>query len=178
MKIIAFITILFFLVINASAQTNDLIITKVTDSIKCNITLVNDDNIFYEYFKKKTKTTSFINLTKVASYTYKNETINPEKTDSIILNYEGVDEPYIHCELVGYAKIFSFSGKVNVSVDFGKAAIEMLKNEEGRNKSFNSMIDALNYMGQFGWEFVQAYTVGDSKTGYVYHWLLKKKIKK
>jgi predicted phage gp36 major capsid-like protein len=39
--------------------------------------------------------------------------------------------------------------------------------------TFNSMIDGMNYMGARGWQFVQAYTVGDG--GYhVYRWLLKK----
>lgn len=41
-------------------------------------------------------------------------------------------------------------------------------------KSFNSMIDALNYMGEDGWEFVQAYIVTTGEIN-VYHWLLKKR---
>jgi hypothetical protein len=36
------------------------------------------------------------------------------------------------------------------------------------------MIDALNFMGKGGWEFVQAYTVGNAQSGYIYHFLLKK----
>lgn len=42
-----------------------------------------------------------------------------------------------------------------------------------KNKSFNSMVDGMNYMGKDGWEFVQAYvvTLGNQN---VYHWLLKK----
>jgi hypothetical protein len=36
------------------------------------------------------------------------------------------------------------------------------------------MVDALNYMGEKGWEFVQAYVVTISNQN-VYHWLLKKK---
>ena len=43
-------------------------------------------------------------------------------------------------------------------------------------KKFNSMVDAMNWMGSMGWEFVQAYvvTVGNQN---VYHWLLKKNLK-
>ncbi len=37
------------------------------------------------------------------------------------------------------------------------------------------MIDALNYMGEQGWEFVQAYIVTIDQQN-VYHWMLKKKI--
>jgi len=37
------------------------------------------------------------------------------------------------------------------------------------------MIDAMNFMGAKGWEFVQAYVVTVGKQN-VYHWLLKKEI--
>ncbi|MDX1904386.1 MAG: hypothetical protein SFU27_09540, partial [Thermonemataceae bacterium] len=88
----------------------------------------------------------------------------------------GQQKQYIYCELVGTAKLFSF--KVNVSVDYGqeiKAFRDNLsiRDGDGKIKSFNSMVDALNYMGSQGWEFVQAYTV-TSKDQNVYHWLLKK----
>jgi hypothetical protein len=36
------------------------------------------------------------------------------------------------------------------------------------------MIDALNYMGKNGWEFVQAYVVTTQNQN-VYRWLLKKR---
>ena len=39
------------------------------------------------------------------------------------------------------------------------------------------MVDAMNFMGKNGWKFIQAYTIGDSKSGYVYRWLLYKDIK-
>ncbi len=37
------------------------------------------------------------------------------------------------------------------------------------------MVDALNYMGKQGWEFMQAYIVTVQNQN-VYHYLLKKKI--
>jgi len=50
-----------------------------------------------------------------------------------------------------------------------------MKDEQtGKVKSFNSMVDALNYMGNNGWEFVQAYIVTSGQQN-VYHWLLKNK---
>lgn len=40
---------------------------------------------------------------------------------------------------------------------------------------FNSMIDALNYMGTQGWEFVQAYAITMGNTN-VYHFLMKRNL--
>jgi hypothetical protein len=37
------------------------------------------------------------------------------------------------------------------------------------------MIDALNYMGKDGREFVQAYVVSEPNSSTVYHYILKKK---
>jgi hypothetical protein len=41
-------------------------------------------------------------------------------------------------------------------------------------KTFNSMIDGMNYMGHNGWEFVQAYVVTSGSQN-VYRYVLKKK---
>jgi len=84
---------------------------------------------------------------------------------------------YAYCELVGTQKFLST--KVTVSVDYGEATKlfqdTRMKNEQtGKVQSFNSMVDALNYMGNSGWEFVQAYVVTTGQQN-VYHWLLKKK---
>jgi len=83
---------------------------------------------------------------------------------------------YVYCEMVGTQKLFST--KVTIALDFGEERSiwkdNRLKDEvTGRAQSFNSMVDALNYMGEQGWEFAQAYvvTVGQQN---VYHWLLKK----
>ena len=92
------------------------------------------------------------------------------------------DEPkskeskFVYCELVGTQKFLST--KVTIAVDFGEAKNmwkdNRLKDEiTGKVQVFNSMIDALNYMGEDGWEFVQAYIVTMGQQN-VYHWLLKK----
>lgn len=84
---------------------------------------------------------------------------------------------FVYCELVGTQKFLST--KVTVSVDYGEETsffkdTRMKDEQTGKVKSFNSMVDALNYMGNNGWEFVQAYivTIGQQN---VYHWLLKNK---
>ena len=87
----------------------------------------------------------------------------------------------IYCELVGTQRLLST--KVTVEVDFGQQSKfinindNRLVDEKGQVIIFNSMIDALNYMGALGWEFEQAYVVtfgSGSSSSSVYHWLLSK----
>jgi hypothetical protein len=84
---------------------------------------------------------------------------------------------YVYCEIVGTQKLFST--KITVSVDFGQEKDyfyrdSRLRDEQtGKVQTFNSMVDALNFMGSSGWEFVQAYTVTIGQQN-VYHYLLKK----
>ena len=89
----------------------------------------------------------------------------------------GESSKYVYCEMVGTQKLLN--NKVTIVLDFGEAKSiwkdNRVKDEiTGKAQSFNSMVDALNYMGEQGWEFAQAYvvTVGQQN---VYHWLLKKK---
>lgn len=87
-------------------------------------------------------------------------------------------ENFVYCELVGTAKFMS--NKVKVKVDYGQESsfwkgISYMKDENGNNIEFNSMVDAMNYFGKQGWEFVQAYTVTMNNQN-VYHWLLKKTV--
>ncbi len=86
---------------------------------------------------------------------------------------------FVYCELLGKGKILS--SKVNVDIDFGQAVSfwtpdRRYKDENGKAVNFNSMVDAMNFMGSVGWEFVQAYVVTEG-TQNVYHWLLKMEIK-
>lgn len=82
----------------------------------------------------------------------------------------------VYCELIGLGKFMS--SKVVVTVDFGQddhGWDARIVDEKGKSISFNSMVDAMNYMGKLGWEFEQAYVVTESKQN-VYHWLLGKDI--
>lgn len=85
---------------------------------------------------------------------------------------------YSYCQIVGTSRFMSH--KVTIEIDFGQFrsiwADNRLKDPKtGERIVFNSMIDALNFMGNQGWEFVQAYAfwMGDN-SGNVYHYLLKK----
>lgn len=82
---------------------------------------------------------------------------------------------YIYAEIVGTGKFLS--KKVSIEIDYGQATTiwqsNRIKNEDGSNKEFNSMVDAMNYMGALGWEFQQAYVVTIGQQN-VYHWLMRK----
>jgi len=84
---------------------------------------------------------------------------------------------FSYCEIVGTQKLLS--NKVTVEIDFGQSTKWLSDNRykdpaTGKPYVFNSMVDALNFMGKDQWEFVQAYTIGNAQNGYVYHFLLKK----
>lgn len=87
-------------------------------------------------------------------------------------------DSYIYCEILGTQKFLS--NKVTVNVDFGQntrfGEDTRLRDETGKVIVFNSMVDAMNWMGGQGWEFVQAYVVTVQNQN-VYHWLLKLDIK-
>lgn len=90
-------------------------------------------------------------------------------------------EPYkVFCELLGTGKFMST--KVAVTIDFGQrtsfwtqGSNQYLVDEAGQKLEFNSMVDAMNYMGKRGWKFEQAYVVTTSQQN-VYHWLLSKEV--
>lgn len=72
---------------------------------------------------------------------------------------------------------------MTIQVDFGQEtklfSNNTLVDDKGEAIVFNSMVDAMNYMGKLGWEFEQAYvvTLGSGASGSnVYHWLLSKYI--
>lgn len=65
-----------------------------------------------------------------------------------------------------------FSTKVKVSIDFGQSTSWLfsmsesrLVDKDGKEIKFNSMIDAMNYLTQFGWRFAQAYVVPKGSGG-------------
>lgn len=87
----------------------------------------------------------------------------------------------VYCELVGSATAV-LSKKVTVTVDFGQSSKfwnggsdQTLVDENGDRIKFNSMVDAMNFMGRLGWVFEQAYVVTTSSQN-VYHWLLSKDV--
>ena len=81
-----------------------------------------------------------------------------------------------YCRLVAYNKLLS--NKVNIDVDFGQErkffSDNRLRDEEtGRIKKFNTVTDALNYMGSQGWILVNAYPVTEGSTSVLYFYFKK-----
>ena len=85
-----------------------------------------------------------------------------------------------YIQIVGQAKMFS--NKLNIELDFGQQNKAwsnkeyQVKDADGKKIEFNSMIDALNFMSANGYEFVQAYAMGNGSER-VYHYMLRKKKK-
>ncbi len=91
---------------------------------------------------------------------------------------EKTRDSFLYAEILGYSKFFST--KISVTIDFGQNTKlyedTRLRDENGKVINFNSMVDAMNWMGAQGWEFVQAYTASEGDQS-VYHWLLKLNLK-
>ena len=73
------------------------------------------------------------------------------------------------------------TSKMKVKIDFGQPRKllfadnkRVIKDKEGKIKEFNSMVDALNFMSDNGYEFVNAYAVSQSDD-MSYFYLLKRK---
>ena len=93
-----------------------------------------------------------------------------------------------YCKLTANGKIFS--NKFHVTLDFGDVERKWhkdyrLKNDQtGKPREFNSVIDALNFMGAQGWTLVNAFPMSDDgtsasqRTGNTFHYYFKKGFKK
>ena len=85
---------------------------------------------------------------------------------------------FIYCELTNAEK--SVGTMTTVEADFGQAKggfhDSRLKDQQtGKVITFNSIVDALNYMGNQGWELVDTYQE-KVENRIVHHWILKKRI--
>lgn len=73
------------------------------------------------------------------------------------------------------------SNKVTIDIDFGEERSfwndTRLRTETGKLKKFNTVIDALNYMGREGWSFINAFPVRMKDTE-IYHFAFGKGHKK
>jgi hypothetical protein len=85
-----------------------------------------------------------------------------------------------YCEVTASGKLFST--KVTIDVDYGDERSfwkdHRLKDDDGKLKKFNSVIDALNYLGKAGWKLVNAYPVYNGSSSNIYHYVFKKEFSK
>src|SRR5258705_3473417 len=85
-----------------------------------------------------------------------------------------------YCEVVASPRLLST--RVTIDIDYGEERSvwrdNRLKEEGGRVKKFNSVIDALNYMARDGWRLVNAFPVNasgnSSSMTYIYHYVITK----
>jgi hypothetical protein len=99
----------------------------------------------------------------------KAQTVNGEEIQSL-------DADYI--QIVGTTKILS--NKLNIHIDYGQEqrVFDMkdtpVLNKNGEKVEFKSMMDALNFMSKFGYEYADAYAL-TAGNGLVYYYVMKKK---
>ncbi|MBI1781467.1 MAG: hypothetical protein HYR66_08865 [Sphingobacteriales bacterium] len=77
----------------------------------------------------------------------------------------------------------AFSNKVNIELDFGEGRRSFADNRmrdemTGKLKTFNSVVDAMNYMGQQGWVLVNAFPSEHNGTNIYFEFFFKKTFKK
>lgn len=84
-----------------------------------------------------------------------------------------------YCQIIVTPKLLS--NKVTIDVDFGEYKSfwrdARLTTEGGELRKFNTVIDALNYMGRAGWIFINAYPVRVGETE-IYHFAFRKQFQK
>ena len=80
-----------------------------------------------------------------------------------------------YCQVIATPRLLS--NKVTIDIDFGEEKNfwrdNRVKEYDGRLKKFNTVIDALNFMGKDGWIFINAYPVHIGNTE-IYHFAFKK----
>ena len=89
-----------------------------------------------------------------------------------------IDTKYI--QIVGTEGLLG--KKVSIEIDYGQYELckffqkrknLFIKDENGKDLKFNSMVGALNFMSKYGYDFINAYAISTGNSN-VYHYLLKK----
>ena len=86
-----------------------------------------------------------------------------------------------YCEVVATGRLLS--NKVTIDIDYGDERSfwkdNRLKDEDGKLKKFNTVIDALNSLGKSGWKLVNAFPVATGGVSpNVYNYVFKKEFSK
>jgi hypothetical protein len=79
------------------------------------------------------------------------------------------------CQIIAVPRLLS--NKVTINIDFGEEkkfwSDTRLKTWTDKVRTFNTIIDAMNYMGKAGWSFINAYPVRTNDTE-IFHFAFKK----
>ncbi len=90
------------------------------------------------------------------------------------------DSIFQYCQV----KIIEKKGlKINIEVDYGQVQkvsdkSSFVKDEQGNVRTFNSVANALNYMGSLGWRVIQTYMTGSDPSLSDYYFLMEIRKKK
>lgn len=80
-----------------------------------------------------------------------------------------------YCQVIVTPRLLS--NKVTIDIDFGEERSiwtdNRIRTYDGKLKKFNTVIDALNFMGKEGWTFINAYPVNNGNAQ-IYHFAFKK----
>ncbi len=107
----------------------------------------------------------------MTGYAQETDTIQSTKTKTVFAQIMGINK-----------NVLGIGNKLSVEIDFGEEknfwgndGRNEVVDENGKEKKFNSMVDAMNFMGERGWVYTDSYviTVGQQ---HVIHWLLQKEI--
>ena len=97
-------------------------------------------------------------------------------TSAIVLGQADTTKIEQYCTVVATPRLLS--SRVTIDIDYGERRSiwkdNRVKDEEGRAKKFNSIIDALNFMGNNGWSLVNAFPVTTGNNTFVYHYVFRK----
>lgn len=120
---------------------------------------------------KKILTLIAILCAAISGHAQECDTINQPKTKTVFAQIMGINK-----------NVLGIGNKISVEIDFGEEknfwgndGRNEVVDENGKEKKFNSMVDAMNFMGERGWVYTDSYviTVGQQ---HVIHWLLQKEI--
>jgi len=156
-----------------------------TDGNKLNVVIkeLSDKEIIYYNAGKpdKLKTISRSKVEKITKLTYS----RPPTVESlmgggsIIVDEVNVNElPIKYIQVLAVGKWFS--NKVKIYVDYGqyKKWVEgghgsIIRHKDGQPIQFNSVMHAINFFGNNGWRFVDAYAITIDNS-HVYHYYFEK----
>ena len=155
------VSFFYFFVIYIYAQ-NDTIV--LIDTVFSSVKIINIDNHNVQYLNidSNKKQINFISLEDVKLVVYENENIE------------------VFCDLMSRKKFLGTEEVITVnygdrdSLWIAKKIYTLMSNDL---KKYNSIINALNYMGNEGWETLRSYSTSHNSYT-IEHYILKKQITK
>lgn len=107
----------------------------------------------------------------ICAYAQKTDSIPSPKTKTVFAQIMGINK-----------NLLGIGNKLSIEIDFGEEnsfwgndGRNEVVDENGKEIKFNTMVDAMNFMGERGWVYTDSYVVTVGKQN-VIHWLLRKEI--